>query len=108
MFQKYVLPPSSGMKRWSKIILHGSTSQKTILNFVPIFFKFLHGQFKDFDMYRHMRLGCDFAILHDILIHKNIECYESKKDGFEINFSKTEELRVNTKSQRSIMLQINP
>jgi hypothetical protein len=31
-------------------------------------------------------------------------CYESKKAGLEINFSKTEELRVNTKSQRSIML----
>jgi hypothetical protein len=31
-------------------------------------------------------------------------CYESKKVGLEINFSKTEELRVNTKSQRPIML----
>jgi hypothetical protein len=31
-------------------------------------------------------------------------CYELKKAGLEINFSKTEELRVNTKSQRSIML----
>jgi hypothetical protein len=31
-------------------------------------------------------------------------CYESKKAGLEINFSKAEELRVNTKSQRSIML----
>jgi hypothetical protein len=31
-------------------------------------------------------------------------CYESKKAGLEINFSKTEELRVNTKSQHSIML----
>jgi hypothetical protein len=31
-------------------------------------------------------------------------CYESKKAGLEINFSKTEELRVNTKSQRSVML----
>jgi hypothetical protein len=31
-------------------------------------------------------------------------CYESKKAGLEINFSKTEELRMNTKSQRSIML----
>jgi hypothetical protein len=31
-------------------------------------------------------------------------CYESKKAGPEINFSKTEELRVNIKSQRSIML----
>jgi hypothetical protein len=31
-------------------------------------------------------------------------CYESKKAGLEINFSKTEELRVNTKSQCSIML----
>jgi hypothetical protein len=30
-------------------------------------------------------------------------CYESKKTGLEINFSKTEELRVNTKSQRPIM-----
>jgi hypothetical protein len=31
-------------------------------------------------------------------------CYESKKiAGLEINFSKTEELRVNTKPQRSIM-----
>jgi hypothetical protein len=34
----------------------------------------------------------------------NYLCYESKKAGLEINFSKTEELRVNTKSQRSIML----
>jgi hypothetical protein len=31
-------------------------------------------------------------------------CYESKKAGLEINFCKTEELRVNTISQRSIML----
>jgi hypothetical protein len=31
-------------------------------------------------------------------------CCESKKAGLEINFSKTEEFRVNTKSQRSIML----
>jgi hypothetical protein len=31
-------------------------------------------------------------------------CYESKKAGLKINFSKTEELRVNTKSQHSIML----
>jgi hypothetical protein len=31
-------------------------------------------------------------------------CYESKKAGLKNNFSKTEELRVNTKSQRSIML----
>jgi hypothetical protein len=31
-------------------------------------------------------------------------CYESKKAGWEIDFSKTEELRVHTKSQRSIML----
>jgi Uri superfamily endonuclease len=29
---------------------------------------------------------------------------ESKKAGLEINLSKTEELRVDTKSQRSIML----
>jgi hypothetical protein len=34
----------------------------------------------------------------------NYLCYESKKAGLEISFSKTEELRVNTKSQRSIML----
>jgi hypothetical protein len=32
-FQRYVLPPSSGKLR-STIILHGSTSQKTILNFI--------------------------------------------------------------------------
>jgi Holliday junction resolvasome RuvABC ATP-dependent DNA helicase subunit len=31
-------------------------------------------------------------------------CYESKKAELEINFSRTEELRVNTKSQHSIML----
>jgi hypothetical protein len=31
-------------------------------------------------------------------------CYESKKAGLEINFFKTEELRVNIKSQRPIML----
>jgi hypothetical protein len=31
-------------------------------------------------------------------------CYEAKKAGLEINFSKTEELRVNTKSQHSIRL----
>jgi hypothetical protein len=30
-------------------------------------------------------------------------CYESEKPGLEINVSKTEELRVNSKSQRSIM-----
>jgi hypothetical protein len=34
---------------------------------------------------------------------KNL-CYESKYAGLEINFSKTEELRVNIKSQRSITL----
>jgi hypothetical protein len=31
-------------------------------------------------------------------------CYEFKKAGLEINFSKTEELRVNTQSQRSMVL----
>jgi hypothetical protein len=35
-------------------------------------------------------------------------CYESKKAGLEINFSKIEELRVNTKSQRSITLANEP
>jgi hypothetical protein len=31
-------------------------------------------------------------------------CYESKNAGFEITFSRAEELRVNIKSQLSIML----
>jgi hypothetical protein len=31
-------------------------------------------------------------------------CYKSRKAGLKINFSKTEEIRVNTKLQRSIML----
>jgi hypothetical protein len=31
-------------------------------------------------------------------------CYKSRRAGFEINISKTEELRVNTKSQHYIML----
>jgi hypothetical protein len=35
-------------------------------------------------------------------------CYESKKARLDINCSKTEELRVNTKSQRSIMLANKP
>jgi Txe/YoeB family toxin of Txe-Axe toxin-antitoxin module len=30
-------------------------------------------------------------------------CYESKKAGLEINFPKTEKLRVNTKSQHSML-----
>jgi hypothetical protein len=33
-FQRCVLPPSSGMKRRSTIILHGSITQKTTLNII--------------------------------------------------------------------------
>jgi hypothetical protein len=46
-------------------------------------------------------LSCSQAHMQSKL---NNLCYESKKAGLEINFSKIEELRVNTKSQRSIML----
>jgi hypothetical protein len=56
--------------------------------------------------------GFDYADDSCLLSHSqahmqsklNNLCYESKKAGLEINFSKTEELRVNTKSQCSSML----
>jgi hypothetical protein len=50
----------------------------------------------------------DICLLSDSQAHMQSKlsnlCYESKKAELEINFSKTEELRVNTKSQHSIML----
>jgi hypothetical protein len=50
----------------------------------------------------------DICLLSHSQVHMqsklNNLCYESKNAGLEINFSKTEELRVNTKSQRPIMI----